>query len=460
MISRTKIIIILSLFIVFIGIGTIMSCLKGEEKGEKIINDESYKEEKIGLLNSEEIRLLNSSTKTRIEEILSESDFESENVINLVDEDFMTVLKKLCRRQDGNCDYEIYATDNENYALVLVLEGNFKIPYWLYKNDEKWCIEYLAVPEPYYVGNVDNVEFYELPGLEATLLIIQDASNMGNGSTHVFQIVNNELQCVGTSIEGVRRNRATWADSNWTDFYADEGRTQIAFQDINYDGKEELLVYARKLIYACTPAEIQELLEVENVKWAYLFQNGNFVKMEKSEFSFDGNFNDTNLKYYHLWGISANVTNQVLEIIEGDGIETLYLLNWIDDKPIIENVSTIGNEIYKTEILQKEVGKANAYVITEQIAEGGRIYQVFLWEAGELREVFTDEYRDYSLIDEETYLTGEQYNTYECMIEDDILIMKGARLILDEKGNVCGVDVEPRKFQYENGYFKATENTE
>ena len=46
------------------------------------------------------------------------------------------------------------------------------------------------------------------------------------------------------------------------------------------------------------------------------------------------------------------------------------------------------------------------------------------------------------------------------MIEDDILIMKGARLILDEKGNVCGVDVEPRKFQYENGYFKATENTE
>lgn len=52
MISRTKIIIILSLFIVFIGIGTIMSCLKGEEKGEKIINDESYKEEKIGLLGS------------------------------------------------------------------------------------------------------------------------------------------------------------------------------------------------------------------------------------------------------------------------------------------------------------------------------------------------------------------------------------------------------------------------
>lgn len=445
--------------IVFIGIGTIMSCSNGGGIEEKNIKDESHKEEIISLINNEEIRQLYNSTETRIEEILSENDFKSENIINIAYKDFREILKKLCRRQAGNCDYEIYATDNENYALVLVLEDNYKTPYWLYKKDEKWRVEYLTVPEPYCVGNVDNVKFCELPGLEAILLIIQDASNMGNGSTYVFQIVNNELQCVGTSIEGVHRNRATWADSDRTDFYANEGRTQIVFQDINFDGKEEMLVYARKLTYACTPTEIQELLEVETVKWAYLFQDGNFVEMENPEFTFDDNSKDA-MKYYHLWGISADVDNQVLEIIEGDGTGTLYLLNWGDKKPIIENVPIIGNEIYKTKILQREEGKTDAYVITEQIAEGGRIYQVFLWEAEELREVFVDEYRDYSLIDEETYLTGEQYNTYRCTIDDDILIIKGAKLILDEEGNVCGVDIKPRKFQYKNGYFEVAENIE
>ena len=457
MISRTKIIIILCLFI---GIGAVMSCSKMGEIGEGIVKDENYEEDKISLINNEEITFLNNSIKAKTEEILSENDFKSEDVINIADEDFRVVLKKLCRRQAANCDYEIYATDNENYALVLVSEDSFKTPYWLYKNNKEWHIEYLTVPEPYCVGNVDNVEFYELPGLEATLLIVQDVSNMGNGSTYVFQIVNNEVQCVGASIEGVRRNRATWADSDRTDFYANEGRTQIAFKDINYDGKEELLVYARKLIYACTPAEIQELLEVETVKWAYLFQDGNFVKMENSEFIFDGNLIDTNLRYYHLWGISADVSNQVLEIIEEDGTGTLYSLNWIDEKSTIENIPIIGNEIYKTEISQKEEGKAGFYVITEQVAERSRIYQVFLWESGELREVFIDEYRDYSLIDEETYLTGDQYNTYRCVINGDVLIMKGARLLMDAEGNVCGVETEPRKFQYVNGYFEPVENTE
>lgn len=332
---------------------------------------------------------------------ISESDFA-----NVREESFWNILKGLLKKYSN--DYEIYATDNENYALVLVSEESFKTPYWLFKNGKEWCIEYLTVPEPYYVGNVDNVEFYELPGLKATLLIIQDASNMGNGSTYVFQIVNNELQCVGASMEGVRRNRATWADSDWTDFYANEGRTQIAFQDINYDGKEELLVFARKLTYACTPAEIQELLEVETLKWAYLFQDGNFVEMENSEFTFDSNLKDTNLRYYHLWGTGADVDNQVLEINEGDGTGTLYLLNWVDKKTIIENVSIIGNEIYKIELLQKEKEQASVYVITEQIAEGSRVYQVFLWDSRELREVFIDEYRDYSLVDEETYLSGDQ----------------------------------------------------
>lgn len=446
-------------FIILICIAQFASCGKRERAGEQIIKDENNNRDEISLINSKEITFLNNVIETKIEVILSKNDFKSENIINIAYEDFREILKKLCRRQAGNCDYEIYATDNENYALVLVLEDNYKTPYWLYKKDGKWRVEYLTVPEPYCVGNVDNVKFCELPGLEAILLIIQDASNMGNGSTYVFQIVNNELQCVGTSIEGVHRNRATWADSDRTDFYANEGRTQIVFQDINFDGKEEMLVYARKLTYACTPTEIQELLEVETVKWAYLFQDGNFVEMENPEFTFDGNSKDA-MKYYHLWGISADVGNQVLEIIEGDGTGTLYLLNWGDKKPIIENVPIIGNEIYKTKILQREEGKTDAYVITEQIAEGGRIYQVFLWEAEELREVFVDEYRDYSLIDEETYLTGEQYNTYRCTIDDDILTIKGARLILDEEGNVCGVDIKPRKFQYKNGYFEVAENIE
>ncbi len=121
-------------------------------------------------------------------------------------------------------------------------------------------------------------------------------------------------------------NRATWTDSDRTDFYANEGRTQIVFQDINFDGKEEMLVYVRKLIYACAPTEIQELLEVETVKWAYLFQDGYFVEMENSEFTFDSNSKDA----------------------------------------------------MKSKILQREGGKTDAYVITEQIAEDGRIYQVFL----------------------------------------------------------------------------------
>lgn len=86
------------------------------------------------------------------------------------------------------------------------------------------------------------------------------------------------------------------------------------------------------------------------------------------------------------------------------------------------------------------------------------VITVFIWEDGNLREVFVDEYRNYSLIDEESYLSGDLYNTYGCYIDGDALMMRGARLVLDEEGNVIGVDSEMRKYHYTNGYFCTTED--
>lgn len=113
------------------------SCGKREKAGKQIIKDENNNRDEISLINSKEITFLNNVIETKIEVILSKNDFKSESIINIAYEDFREILKKLCRRQAGNCDYEIYATDNENYALVLVLEDNYKTPYWLYKKDEK-----------------------------------------------------------------------------------------------------------------------------------------------------------------------------------------------------------------------------------------------------------------------------------------------------------------------------------
>lgn len=389
---------------------------------------------------------------------ISESDFA-----NVRESDPRNIIKGLCQNFTLY-DYEIYATDDKDYAIIVRwYDGKPAFPYWMYKKEGEWFIETISIPDETYSGYTEKIEFHELSGLEKKIVVIQTANSQGHGNTFIFQISSNRLQCIGYLEGSVNRNRTLLTSEDeaksYTSFYANDGRLQVDFQDINNDGFEEMLVYGRQLNYEGQLYGVEKLTDVETVKSAYQFEKDTFVEISNPQYEVSDIINNTTMKYYHLWGSNDDLDRQVLEIIEKDETGMLYSLNWANG-PVIESVPIIGNEIYKTEILQKEEGKAGFYVITEQIAERSRIYQVFLWESGELREVFIDEYRDYSLIDEEAYLTGDQYNTYRCVINGNVLIMKGARLIMDAEGNVCEVDTEPRKFQYVNGYFEPVENAE
>ena len=66
---------------------------------------------------------------------ISENDFE-----NVGEKDFRNILKGLFRKYSN--DYEIYAIDNSDYALVVSWYGGTpSASYWLYKEYGEWHIE-------------------------------------------------------------------------------------------------------------------------------------------------------------------------------------------------------------------------------------------------------------------------------------------------------------------------------
>lgn len=403
-------------------------------------------------------------SETDVEEMsirsISENDFG-----NVREEDFRNILKGLFKKYSN--DYEIYATDNSDYALVVYWYGGRpSAPYWLYKENGEWYIEDIEVPDIIFdTGNVKNVELHELSGLEKRILIIQTASNQGHGDTIVFQIVNNRLRCIGYVLQSVDHNWVEPMCATEIELYAGRGNLQVAFQDIDSDGFEEMLVYGRKLIYEVEPEDEEELREVEIVKKAYNMEGEEFTEISNPQYEVEDILNDTGIKYYHLWGIEGNVDRQVLEEVEADGTGELYSIDWIDGTPRKKEVRTMESRIHEVEILPErfwsdEMRGENVYVATEQTDGKSRVYQVFRWEENGLREVFADEYRNYTLIEEEPYLTLHRYNSYGCWMEEDMLYMHGSRLMLDEEGNVCGVDNKARKFQYIDGYFEPVENAE
>lgn len=308
-------------------------------------------------------------------------------------------------------DYEIYATDNLNYALVVCwFGGRPSVPYWLYKENEEWYIEDIEVPDIIFdTGNVKNVELHELPKLDKKILIIQTESNQGHGDTLVFQIVNNRLQCIGYILQSVDYNWVEPMGATEIELYAGRGNLQVAFQDIDNDGMEEMLLYGRKLIYEVEPKDEEELRETEIVKLAYDMEGDEFTEISNPQYEIKDILNNTGMKYYHLWGIEGNVERQILEEVETDGTETLYSVNWADKTPRKNEVQTIESRIHELEILPErlwnEKRENNVYVVTEQTDGKSRVYQVFQWEEEGLREVFVDEYRHYTLVDEEPYLT-------------------------------------------------------
>ena len=390
---------------------------------------------------------------------ISENDFE-----NVREKDFRNILKGLFRKYSN--DYEIYATDNSDYALVVSWYGGTpSASYWLYKEYGEWHIENVEVPDTFLdTGQVENVEFHKLNGVKKELLVIQGVNNQGHGNTFVFRTSNNRLQCIGYVERSIDRNWVEPMCATEIELYAGKGNLQVAFQDIDSDGYEEMLVYGRKLIYEVEPEDEEELREVEIVKKAYNMEGEEFIEIPDPQYEIKDILNNTGMKYYHLWGIEGDVDRQVLKEVEEDGTGTLYSVDWINEMPIKKRVQTMENRINKLKILPRryrnEKRESNIYVVTEQANEKSRVYQILQWEEGGLREVFADEYRNYTLIDEEPYLTLHRYNSYGCWIEDDMLYMNGSRLILDEEGNICGVDNKERRFQYVNGYFEPVENTD
>lgn len=388
---------------------------------------------------------------------ITESDFA-----NVREENFRNILKELFKNYSN--DYEIYATDNSNYALVVCWYGGRPdITYWLYKENGEWHIDF---PDIFFdTGQVENVEFHKLSGLDEEILIIQGANNQGHGNTFVFRILDNRPECIGYVRRSIDRNWVEPLNATEIELYAGRGNLQVAFQDIDNDGYEEMLLYGRKLIYEVEPKDEEELREVEIIKMAYNMEGNGFTEIPNPQYEIKNILNNTGMKYYHLWGIEGDVNRQILKEVEADGTGTLYSVDWIDEMPRKNEVRTMESKIHEVEILPErfwsdEMRGDNIYVVTEQTDGKSRVYQVFQWEEEGLREVFVDEYRHYTLVDEEPYLTLHRYNSYGCRIEDDMLYMHGSRLILDGNGNVCGVDNQARKFQYVNGYFEPVKNME
>ena len=64
-----------------------------------------------------------------------------------------------------------------------------------------------------------------------------------------------------------------------------------------------------------------------------------------------------------------------------------------------------------------------------------------------------DEYRNYPLQKEESYLLGTEYNTYSCHMNDDKLCVQGSILVVDENGHVSGKDYVDRTYEFVDGEF-------
>lgn len=277
------------------------------------------------------------------EDILSENDLQSENISQIAEKNFWNLVKRLCRLNHKRWNYEIFATDNRECALIVIQNGSSQIPFWLYQDKEEWHVENLDIPENAALGgNFDYAEFHWVESWNKEVMIMQTASNQGNGDTFAFFIEENRLKCIGYGIGTVCRHRMISSGQEQTSFYAGEGRSKIAFSDIDDDGIEEMLVYGKKLIYVCKEGEIGDLLDTEIEMKVYQYKEGNLVEMKDQQIETDFLFNRTTEKYYHLWGINAEVDHQILVKNETDERGILYSVNWGQDEPTITEIPIIG----------------------------------------------------------------------------------------------------------------------
>ena len=139
----------------------------------------------------------------------------------------------------------------------------------------------------------------------------------------------------------------------------------------------------------------------------------------------------------------------------------------------LSEIEIVGNVITGVEIapgLCADTDTEDNWIfILEQTGEKGRTYQLVEIQNGKAETLFVDEYRNYPLQKEESYLLGTEYNTYQCDMNNYLwqdedentnnrLQIKGSILIMDEAGNITGKDYIDKEFEYVNGEFQLIEN--
>lgn len=351
--------------------------------------------------------------------------------------------------------YEIYSTDDPNYALV-IMGYYYKNVYWVYRDGDQWIMEDMIASGLFEGGFVDNVEFHQLPGIEKTILVLQDSNNQGNGGTTVYQIVDNRLEYIGFDARSVQRCGYIGEGYVDTSFWGGEiGAMEVAFQDINQDGKEEFLLYGRELNYAVRDLEAAELLETEIVNKCYQYVDDHYEVAEDLNFDSQDLLHDTLLQSYYLYRCDSN--RFLVEKTLPDKENQVFLAEIKEEEVELSEIEIVGNVITDIEIepgLHSDTDtEGNWIFILEQTGKKGRTYQLVEIQNGKAETLFVDEYRNYPLQKEESYLLGTEYNTYSCHMNDDKLCVQGSLLVVDENGHVSGKDYVDRTYEFVDGEF-------
>lgn len=367
--------------------------------------------------------------------------------------------------------YEIYSTDDPNYALV-IMGYYYKNVYWVYRDGDQWIMEDMIAGGLFEGGSIDNVEFHQLTGMEKTILVLQDSNNRGNGGTTVYQIVDNRLECVACDYGSVQRCGYIGEGYVDTFFWGGEiGAMEVAFQDINQDGNEEFLLYGRRLNYAVKDLEAAEPLGTEIVHKSYQYVDDHYEVAEDLNFDSQDLSHDTLIQSYYLYRCDAN--RFWVEKTLPNKENQVFLAEIKEEEVELSEIEIVGNVITDIEIepgLHSDTDTEDNWIfILEQTSEKGRTYQLVEIRNGKAETLFVDEYRNYPLQKEESYLLGTEYNTYQCDMNNYLwqdenenannrLQIKGSILIMDEAGNITGKDYVDKEFEYVNGKFQLIEN--
>ena len=180
-----------------------------------------------GKLNEQSVVLSNIMLMPEVDiEKMNDNGISENDFANVREENFRNILKRLFKKYSN--DYEIYATDSSNYALVVTWYGGRPdITYWLYKENGEWHIYF---PDIFFdTGQVENVEFHKLSELDEEILIIQGANNQGHGNTFIFRILDNRPECIGYVRRSIDRNWVEPLNATEIELYAGRGNLQVAF---------------------------------------------------------------------------------------------------------------------------------------------------------------------------------------------------------------------------------------